>query len=204
MSGKINEYSYEITELGEQDYLDVDSFTGSGYQSAKLKGENVLIQMQNAFGKSFGSFYDMSTQTCPSGGMKAMQVNNADTFNNGSVNVGLDSLLNPTLFSVSNSGIYNVMFSAQLNRTSGGSAQIVSIWLRKNGVDIPNTGTHVSVQANAGKLVASWNFFVDMTDVDNLQIMWSQNGAIEILTEPADLTLPHPAIPSVIVTINQV
>jgi len=204
MSGqKINQYPFEITEINSEDYLDVDFYTGSGYQSAKFKGENVILQMQSLTQKAVGSFYDLFTQTCAPGGIEAMQLNASESFNNG-VGVNLDTFSKPTMFVVGNTGVYNVVFSAQLNRTSGGSAQIVSIWLRKNGVDVPNTATHVSVQANAGKLVASWNFFVDMTPSDTIQIMWSQNGAIQLLSEPEDLVLPHPAIPSVIVTINQV
>jgi hypothetical protein len=59
------------------------------------------------------------------------------------------------------------------------------------------------MQANAGRLVAAWNFFIDINSTDTIQIMWSQNGAINLLAETPDLALPHPAIPSVIVTINQ-
>lgn len=203
MGIKINQYINEITSIGNQDFFDSDAWNGTAYESAKLSGANLKTQVQNWAGvKGLGSFYDSSTQTCASGTIKAMRVNSADSFNNG-VLVSNDTFSNPTLFSVTDSGIYNVQFSAQLSRVTGGSAQVVSIWLRKNGVDVPNTATHVSMQANAGRLVAAWNFFIDMTDTDTIQIMWSQNGAINILAETADLILPHPAIPSVIVTINQ-
>lgn len=202
MGIKINEYPYEITSIGAGDYFDVDSFDGVGYQSAKLSGSNMKSQIESWVGKCYGSFYDNSTQSCASGAIKAMETNVSDSFNNG-VFVGYDINAKPTLFSVSNAGVYNVQFSAQLNRTSGGSAKTVSIWLRKNGVDIPFTATHVSVQANAGKLVAAWNFFVEIGSTDAIQIMWSQDDSIDILYQSEDLILPHPAIPSVIITINQ-
>jgi hypothetical protein len=203
MGAKINEYPNEITSIGALDYFDSDAWNGSAYQSAKLSGANLKAQVEAWAGaKNYGSFYDNSTQTCTAGTIKAMIVNSFDSFNNG-VSVINDSFAQKTLFTVANAGVYNVQFSAQLNRTSGGSAQVVSIWLRKNGVDVPNTATHVSVQANAGKLVAAWNFFIDIGATDNIQIMWSQNGAINILAETADLALPHPAVPSVIITINQ-
>jgi hypothetical protein len=204
MGAKINEYPNEITSIGALDYFDSDAWNGSAYQSAKLSGANLKTQVEAWAGaKNYGSFYDNSTQTCASGTIKAMEVNNSDSFNNG-VFVGTDIFANPTLFTVADAGVYNIQFSAQLNRTSGGSAQQVSIWLRKNGVDVPNTCTHVNVQANAGKLVAAWNFFIDIGATDSVQIMWSQNGAIDILQEAADLALPHPAVPSVIITINQI
>lgn len=203
MGAKINEYPYEITTIGDNDYFDVDSYDGVAYQTSKLKGVNMKSQVETWATKSFGSFFDTTTQTCASGTIKAMQVNNSDTFNNG-VFVGIDIDARPTLFTTSNAGVYNVQFSAQLNRTSGGSSKQVSIWLRKNGVDIDQTCTHLNVQANAGKLVASWNFFVEMGATDSLQIMWSQDDAIDLLYQSADLVLPHPSVPSVIVTINQI
>jgi len=204
MGAKINEYPNEITSIGALDYFDSDAWNGANYQTAKLSGANLKNQVQSwASERGFGSFFDTSTQTCASGTIKAMKVNNSDAFNSG-VFVGIDIDANPTLFTVSNAGIYNIQFSAQLNRTSGGSSKTVSIWLRKNGVDIPNTATHVSVQANAGKLVAAWNFFVEIGATDSVQIMWSQDDAIDILYQAADLVLPHPAVPSVIITINRV
>ena len=203
MGAKINEYPNEITSIGALDYFDTDAWNGANYQTAKLSGANLKSQVENWATKSFGSFFDTTTQTCASGAIQAMKVNNSDTFNDG-VFVGIDSFANPTLFTVANAGVYNVQFSAQLNRTSGGSTKTISIWLRKNGVDIPNTATHVNVQANAGKLVAAWNFFVEIGSTDSIQIMWSQDDAIDILYQSADLVLPHPAVPSVIITINQI
>jgi len=202
MGIKINEYPYEITSIGAGDYFDVDSFDGVGYQSAKLSGLNMKSQIDTWFGKCYGSFYDTTTQSVASGSIKAMQTNNADSWNNG-VNVYNDGIGNPSVFRVNKKGTYNVQFSAQLNRTSGGSSKTVSIWLKVNGVDVPNSATHVSVQANAGKLVAAWNFFIELDTTNDLQLMWSQDDAIDILYQTADLVVPHPAIPSVIITINQ-
>ena len=203
MGAKINEYPNEITSIGALDYFDTDAWNGSNYQTAKLSGANLKSQVENWATKSFGSFFDTTTQNVTSGTITAMQVNNSDTFNNG-VFVGTDINAKPTLFTVSDAGVYNVQFSAQLNRTSGGTSKTISIWLRMNGVDIPNTATHLTLQANAGKLVAAWNFFVQFGATDALQIMWSQDDSIELLYQSADLVLPHPAVPSVIVTINQI
>lgn len=204
MGAKIHEYPNEITSIGALDYFDTDAWNGANYQTAKLSGANLKSQVESwASNKNFGSFYDTTTQNVTSGTITAMQLNNSDTFNNG-VFVGTDINAKPTLFTVSDAGVYNVQFSAQLNRTSGGSSKTITIWLRMNGVDIPNTATHLTLQANAGKLVAAWNFFVQFGSTDSLQIMWSQDDAIELLYQSADLVLPHPAVPSVIVTINQI
>jgi hypothetical protein len=202
MGIKINEYTNEITSIGAGDYFDVDAFDGIAYQSAKLSGSNMKNQIESWVGKCYGSFYDTTTQSCTSGTIKAMQTNNTDSWNNG-VNVYNDGGGFPSVYRVNQKGTYNVQFSAQLNRTSGGSSKTVSIWLKINGVDVPNTATHVSVQANAGKLVAAWNFFIELDTTNDLQILWSQDDAIDLLYQSADLVVPHPAIPSVIITINQ-
>lgn len=204
MGAKINEYPNEITSIGALDYFDTDAWNGANYQTAKLSGANLKSQVEAWAGnKNLGSFFDTTTQSCATNAIEAMQVNNSESFNNG-VFVGIDGFAKPTLFTVANAGMYNVQFSAQLNRTSGGSTKQISIWLRMNGVDIPNTATHLNVQANAGKLVAAWNFFVKFGAADSLQIMWSQNDSIELKHEPADIIIPHPAVPSVIITINQI
>lgn len=105
-------------------------------------------------------------------------------------------------------GVYNIAFSAQLWRTQGGSADTVSFWLRKNGVDVPMTNTDVTILANSSKLVAAWNFFVPVTcntECDQYQLMWSyDNEYTNIWYQAPQLNPTRPAIPSVILTVNQV
>ena len=39
MGLKIHEYSLERTQLGDDDFVDIDYFNGSSYESAKIKGQ---------------------------------------------------------------------------------------------------------------------------------------------------------------------
>lgn len=103
-------------------------------------------------------------------------------------------------------GVYNIQFSAQIQRTSGGSSATVDIWLRSGGVDVPNTNTSVNVQANAGYLVASWNFFVALDPEGanyDVQIMWATTDTSVILQQQAANAV-HPATPSTILTVNKI
>jgi hypothetical protein len=104
------------------------------------------------------------------------------------------------------SGMYNIQFSAQLRRTAGGSSQTVDIWLRKGGVNVPYSNTSVNVQANAGFLVAAWNFY-EYIDVSlpnpYFEIMWASTDNT-ITMEAAVANAVHPATPSLIVTVNKV
>jgi hypothetical protein len=128
----------------------------------------------------------------------------ATTVNSNNVSIGLDGSSNATQITFVNAGVYNIQFSAQIYRASGGSDKKVSIWLRVNGVDVPNSATHITMKANSNYVIASWNFFQQVTNGQYAQIMWSQDDTISLLAEPADLILPHPAVPSVILTVNRV
>jgi hypothetical protein len=81
---------------------------------------------------------------------------------------------------------------------------IADIWVRKNGIDIPSTTGKVVLtgSANASPVVAAWNYVLDLTAGDYVQLMWSTNNTnVEIVA--AGATAPHPAIPSSILTVTQ-
>jgi hypothetical protein len=105
-------------------------------------------------------------------------------------------------------GVYNIAFSAQLYRTAGGNADVLSIWLRKDGVDVPDTNTDITLQSNGQKYVAAWNFFAPVTcnsTCSSYQLMWSYDGANTNIWYQAPGSNPsRPAIPSIILTVNQV
>ena len=204
MGIKINQYTNETFDIGDNDFYDVDKYlTPSTFQSNKISGATLKNVFTAIAEKSNGSFLSKVTQTCTSGSIKAMEFEIA-AYTAIGVDVVNDTFGKATLIQVSKDRVYNIAFSAQLNRTSGGSSKQITIWLRKNGSNIADTATHLSVQANAGKLVAAWNFFVNIAIGDDVQIMWSQNDNIDILAEVADVVLPHPAVPSVILTINEI
>jgi len=76
------------------------------------------------------------------------------------------------------------------------------IWLKKNGSNFNNSATRLNI--NSGKYaVAAWNFIVELTHGDYLQLTWAvdtTNMAIEHETAAS----PKPAVPSLIVTMNQI
>lgn len=170
-----------------------------GSRSSGFFGGSVTVNTN--FG-SYGSFYDTTTQNATISIPTPMKFNTTD-FASG-FSIQNDTLGNPTRIQATNTGKYNLQFSAQINRTSGGTAKQIDIWYRINDVDITNSNTGVTLQANDGKIVASWNFFVQLSAGQYVQIMWQQDDAIQLLYETANLTVPFPATPSVIATINQI
>ena len=146
-----------------------------------------------------GSFFSTQNQVGSANSAQAMTLNNTD-FSNGV------SVANSSRVTIAHAGKYNISFSAQLHNNSGASAT-VNIWLRKNGLDVENSNTRVSVASNDPYAVAAWNFFVDAVAGDYYQIIWSSSSAntgIDYEAGQVINSIYHPAIPSVILTVNQV
>ena len=101
-------------------------------------------------------------------------------------------------------GYYNIQFSVQLiNCTS--SIDNVTLWFRKNTVDISYTAGVVSVPSKhaggIGAAIVSWNLVVDVNAGDNIQLMMaSDSGNTVAGTYPPGTAPVHPASPSVILT----
>ncbi len=107
---------------------------------------------------------------------------------------------------VANDGVYNVQFSAQIDRTNSGT-DIASIWFTKNGVDIAQSCSDFTISGGpaASPIVAVVNLFIPMTAGDYVEIIWSTPDThIELQSKPVRLSPYRPAVPSVIVTVNMV
>ena len=103
---------------------------------------------------------------------------------------------------VANSGVYNIQFSAQFDKTNSSNATVY-VWLRKNGTDIPISNTGLTLGGGANdSAVAAWNFFVSASANDYYQLMFAATGNN---TRVLYTTPPFgPAVPSLILTVNRV
>lgn len=143
----------------------------------------------------YGSFYDTTTQTAA-----AINTAYAMTFNTTDLSVGVTRGSPTSRIYVDRPNVYNIQFSAQLDKTAGGVG-LIWIWLRKNGTDIPDSTTQIRIQGNNAETVAAWNFLLQMNAGDYFELMWEvDDTTVQILTEAASAV--HPAIPSVILTVT--
>lgn len=143
----------------------------------------------------YGVFYDTTTQT-------AAAINTAYpiTMNTTDFGVGVTRGTPTSRIYVDTGNIYNFQFSIQLIKASASKADVF-IWARKNGTDVPNSGTKVSLQGSSAAVVAAWNFVLQMATNDYFELVWSTTDTgCQILAETA--TAPVPAIPSVILTVT--
>jgi hypothetical protein len=102
------------------------------------------------------------------------------------------------------SGYYNIQFSLQLLNGKS-SIDNVTLWFRKNGVDIPSTAGIVTVPlgpgTSLGATLTSWNLVIPINAGDYIQlIMASESGDTVAGTYPPGTLPTHPSSPSVILT----
>lgn len=199
--------------------LGTASYAANGGVTQLLAGPNISLSPTNGLGQvtvsatlsgstifntstgSYGSFYDTTTQTNPVGNVpRSMSFNSTDITNG----VSISGSTNPfnTYIKTTNAGVYDIQFSAQLDKTDFGTDKVV-IWLRKNGSDLTDTATSVTLQGNNARNVAAWNWFVSSAAGDYYQVIWySPDTNVRLFAEVAGGG--HPGVPSVILTVNRV
>lgn len=108
---------------------------------------------------------------------------------------------------VNNSGIYNYQFSLQFENPTSQFVE-VSIWLKKNGVDLASTGSKYTISykhgAINGYLIVVCNFFVSLNAGDYVGLWWATTDALVIMEAYAAQVAPYamPAVPSAVATLS--
>jgi len=151
-----------------------------------------------AFGANrWGSFWSTQTQTNATA-MNLFTFNNADPSNNGVDLSGNDKI------KVAQNDVYDIQFSAQMDKTDSGSDN-VEIWLRKNGVNVPDTNTVITLDGNNSKSVPAWNFVLTLEAGDYIELAWhSPDTDVRALYQSASTSPTRPAVPSIILTVTNV
>jgi len=152
----------------------------------------------SAFGGYYGSFYD-TTNLLLTSATTAYPLPIGATAEANGVSIALGSRI-----TVANAGVYNIQFSAQLDKTDS-SDDLVNIWFSKNGTNIANSNTQVTVMGNGGKYLASWNYVLTLAANDYIQIMLqSPDTHMRVIASGTQTNPARPAVPSSIVTVTQV
>jgi hypothetical protein len=169
------------------------------WNSTTNKSEFVNINSGNVSGivtGYYGNFFDTTTQTIVGVNThQPVRLNTTDLSNQ-------VSIANSSHIVIANSGVYNIQFSLQIDKTQGSGAHIY-IWLRKNGLDVPNSATELAVQGSSSEIVAAWNFVVASNANDYYELMISATD-IHIRLKAVSASGVVPAIPSVIVSVVSV
>ena len=198
------------------------SYASNGGVTQLIAGSNITLSPSNGKGQvtisstggggiygntatgSYGSFYDTTIQSLAlANSVYSMSLDTTDISNG----VSISGSTNPynTYIKMANAGVYDIQFSAQVDKTTGTNA-VVYIWLRKNGVDLAETNTAVTLAGGANdKATAAWNWFVNAAAGDYFQLMWAgTNNNVRLFATGSGIIDAAPAIPSLIVTANRV
>jgi hypothetical protein len=101
-------------------------------------------------------------------------------------------------------GKYNIQFSAQLVKLTGGSHK-AEIWLQQNGEAVAHSNTVITISGGGGTaLVAAWNWLVDVEANDYVQLYWWVDEINTMKIDSRPVTSGRPEIPGVILTVSQV
>lgn len=147
-----------------------------------------------------GLFYDTTDQTDGVGAT-------AMTFNTTPIERGVSVREGQKIY-IDRAGIYNWQISVQLQNADT-QAHSFDIWGRKNGIDIPDSNTSYSVPAShggaPGRAVPALNFWMALEAGDYVEVMWFvDNSAVTIQYTGPQTSPVRPAIPSIILTVNEV
>ena len=176
------------------------NFVGAGVTVSDIGGKTTVnIPGGGGMTGTYGSFFDTTTQTTLGGTEEIMSFNNIDL----SATSGI-TLVGGTQITATVNGVYNLQFSAQIVKIQGGTKQNIYIHFKKNGLDIPDSATALTLANNNDFFVAAWNLFVQLNAGEYVEIAWySTSPNLELRYEPAP-AVGVPNIPSVIATIQQV
>ena len=115
------------------------------------------------------------------------------------------SVVSNSRITIANTGVYNLQFSVQLENSST-QEHDVTIWLRKNGVDVTGSSGFVSVASSHGgvhgHVLPAWNYLLDVIGGDYYELVWSVSStAVTMPYYPG--SLPPPSAASAIFTVTQ-
>jgi hypothetical protein len=202
-SGKEIDDDAEFTYNDTTNTLSVGNITATGnVNAAFFNGNGSGLTGTVGGSRYFGSFLSTTTQTNTSpGNALPMTFDTADAWNSG---VRLGSPTPNSRIIINNPGVYNLQFSAQLDKTDAG-ADTVDIWLSQDGVNVPNTNTVLTLTGNDDKVVAAWNFLVQTTTANSyFQLYWTSiDTNLRILAQGTQINPTRPATPSIILTVTE-
>lgn len=160
----------------------------------------IMVRPTHTLPLFYGSFSDTTSQA-----IAAVNTPQAITFNTTNVSNGI-TVGSPTSRIVcANAGSYKFNFSAQI-QSSSASAKTVYMWARINGSDVTNSATAISISGSGTQMLASRAFALSLTAGQYFELMIASDSTTVSLYNQAAQTSPFtmPAIPSVILTANQI
>ena len=151
------------------------------------------IPFNTITGRAVAQFESHVDQTAVSANVAYVaQMDNAASFNAGI------TIASSTNITVAATGVYSVNASIQF-ANSDTNDHTSTFWFRKNGTNIPNSASVISVPkiAEGGKTLAQVTIFESITVSSYIQLVWSVSN-VAVTLDYSSATATAPEVPSVI------
>jgi len=155
--------------------------------------------------KYYGVFADTTTQT-----PAVIYTPYPITFNKTEISNGVVRGSPTSKIIVPVSGLYQFSFSAQLESSSSSNKK-VWIWIRKGGIDVPDSNTEITFAGNGTVLVPSWSWTVSLAKNEYVELVYAADStSVSIISKPAETgaagtaTFARPAVPGMLLEVTQV
>lgn len=194
---KISELTPATTPLTGAELLEVSQLTGGAYGSFNTAAEDIAFA-----GARYGAFHDVTDQTGSVSAATAIKFGTNDINTKGVTVATNGSAL--TRITYEDAGTYMIAPSLQFGNSSG-TNYTVTVWFRKNGVDLANSATLVTVPkiADGGSEYFQIVYYVTVTAGQYVEVMWLPANAAVVLDHTAAGAIA-PAIPSAIVVTERI
>lgn len=176
---------------------DVSQFPLTSTMNINLSSINGVQFPTGVFIPAYGSFFNTATTSNLGSNVASPTFYNLSSVSrNCSVGPG-----NSTI-QVAIGGDYWITTSIQLDQMQGGQGNCY-FWLTKNGSNVANTASWITVNAQQGEILANCEYMETLSAGDNVGIEFASPVASMVaLAVPA--APPVPAIPSIITNISRV
>ena len=152
---------------------------------------------------AYGQFWSNVSQTVASANTEyRFSFNNSDPTSNVVLGTGASN----SRIIINQTGLYNIQFSAQVDKALGGGTTASSyIWFKKNGTAVPDSSGFVTLDQNL-QVVQSWNLLANVANVgDYYEIAYAASATVfSFPTIAGNNIVGYPASPSIIVTVTPV
>jgi hypothetical protein len=143
-------------------------------------------------------FFTNGTQTNP-----IANAVNTVTFNNIGPTNGI-SVIGNTAIIVVNAGVYTMLFTMIVTKTSGGTSTM-STWIRLNGNNVQGSRQDLELINTLSKTFTSGNYTLNIPAGGNIQLCWSSaDTTVKLSALPAAANPTRPAGDSVKVTLTRI
>jgi len=110
-----------------------------------------------------------------------------------------------TALVIGQAGVYDIETSIQFDK-SGLGVTVADFWFRKNGTDIPDSASQITIQGNTGECLGNVSIFEQFAAGDKLElVIASADNTLAATFFQSTVTTPYtrPAVPSVITNIKK-